>query len=240
MKRKAIGLLSRFQFIDLAQAVIVPSVDRKAWLRNYLLRAVKGGKFPSYRYFRGALPVIYGVERGLDTSPPVGREKLGKYIKSSCKGNDEAINVDAALSLFDLVRPNEYRAFDHQERVLPLGFKRAATIGLKVELLKGDEIIFQFPYPRLDRLDDYTIRVMLSVIHHAYAIGDYENAVVELADLSSELDSLTARRLRLPRVRSPRIIRIDRSNIISLDDLAPEVQSVHDLLLELGDEPDPI
>lgn len=175
----------------------------------------------------------------MDASPPVSRSQIEHYVKASCNGNYEAINVSASLALFDLVRPRGYRAFDHQERVLPLGLKRTASIGLKLELLNADEVIFQFPFPRADRLDDHTVRVMLSVIHHAYAIGDYENAEVEMADLSCEEGNSVTRRERLPKVRSPRIVRLERKNIISTDDLAPEIQSVHDLLLELGDDPDP-
>ncbi|RVL44488.1 hypothetical protein CN138_14615 [Sinorhizobium meliloti] len=239
MKRKAIGLLNRIQFIDLAQAVTVSSAARKAWLRKYLHRAVSGGKFPSYRYFRAAIPTIYGVVRGLDPSPPVGRVELERYVKADCKGVDEAINIDAALTLFDMVRPRCYAAYDHPPRNLALGLNRIAAIGLQHELVKDDELIFQFAYPRRERLDDHTIKVLLSIIHHAYAVGDREAAVVELADLSCDFETVESRRDRLPKVRSPRIVRLSRDDLISLDDLAPEVQSVHDLLLELGDEPDP-
>lgn len=239
LKRKAVGLLNRIQFIDLAEAVTVSSVARKDWLRTFLHRAVRGGKFPSYRYFREAIPTIYGTTRGLDPSPPIGRDELERYMKVACNGVDEGINIDAALALFDTIRPLAYTAYDHPQKTLPLGLKRTAAIGLNCELVKDEELIFQFPFPRRSRLDDHTIKVMLSIIHHAYAVGDREDAVVELADLSCNFVTAESRRERLPQVRSPRIIRLSRDDLISLDDLAPEIQSVHDLLLELGEEPDP-
>ncbi|TRL38046.1 hypothetical protein [Rhizobium straminoryzae] len=237
-KKKAVGLLNRIQFIDLAQAVTQSPVARREWLRAYLQRALKGGKFPSYRYFRNAIPTIYGVKRGLDPSPPVGREELKKYVGAACNGIDEAKNVEAALTLYDLIRPRGYLAYDHEPRHLALGRSRQAAIGLQVELVREEELIFQYPYPRRSRLDDHTIRVLLSIIHHAYAVGDREGAFVELADLSCDFETAETRRLRLPSVRAPRIIRIHHDEIISLDDLAPEVQNVHDLLMELGEEPD--
>lgn len=239
MKRKAVGLLNRIQFIDLAQAVTVPSTDRKDWLRKYLHRTVRGGKFPSYRPFREAIPTIYGVARGLDPSPPVGRKDLERHVRSACKGVDEDINVDAALCLFDLVRPRGYVAYDHPPRNLPLGLNRTAAIGLECELVKDEELLFQFPLPRRTRLDDRTITVLLSIVHHAYAIGDREAAIVELADLSCEFETSESRRDRLPRVRAPRLVRLSRADLMSMDDLEPDIQSVHDLLLELGDEPEP-
>lgn len=238
MKRKAIGLLNRIQFIDLAQAVNIPHRDRKDWLRTYLHRAVRGGKFPSYRYFRDAIPTIYGVKRGLDLSPPVGRSEVERHVKNACRGTDEERNVEAALCLFDLVRAQKYAAYDHLPKDLPLGLKRYATIGLNCELVKDDELIFQFPFPRKTRLSDGVIRVLLSIVHHAYAVGDREGAAIELADLSCEAGP-AAHRERLPNSRSPRIVRLAERDLISQDDLGPEVQSVHDLLLELGDEPDP-
>lgn len=239
MKRKAVGLLNRIQFIDLAEAVTVSPVGRKDWLRKFLQRAVSGGKFPSYKYFRDAIPTIYGAMRGLDPSPPIGRDELERYIRIACNGVDEAINVDAALTLFDTIRPLTYIAYDHPQKTLPLGLKRNAAIGLNCELVKDDELIFQFPFPRRSRLDDHTVKVMLSIIHHAYAVGDRENAAIELADLSCDFDTTESRREKLPRVRSPRIIRLLKDDLISLDDLAPEIQNVHDLLLEIGDEPEP-
>lgn len=239
MKRKAVGLLNRIQFIDLAQAVTVSPPRRKEWLRKYLHRAVDGGKFPSYRHFRNAIPSIYGVSRGLDLSPPVDRKSLEKHIRIACSGVDEGINVDAALTLFDLVRPLRYLAYDHPPRNLPLGLKRTAAIGLEFYMVKDETPIFQFPFPRRERLDDHTITILLSIIHHAYSTDDFEEARVELADLSCDFETSESRRERLPRVRCPRIVRLPKESLISMDDLAPEIQSVHDLLLELGDEPDP-
>ncbi len=240
MKRKAVGLLNRIQFVDLAQAVTVPSSGRRDWLRTYLRRAVRGGKFPSYRYFRAAIPTIYGVRRGLDPSPPLDRKALEKHIRLACKGTDEALNVDAALALYDLIRPEGYLAYDHPPRNLPLGHKRVAAIGLECELVKDDELVFQFPFPRRERLEDRSITVLLSIIHHAYAVDDREGAAVELADLSCSSESAASRTERLPKVRSPRIVRLQQGELISMDDLAPEIQSVHDLLIGLGEEPDPV
>ncbi|WP_143038430.1 hypothetical protein [Nitratireductor aquibiodomus] len=164
---------------------------------------------------------------------------MEKHVKLACRGTDEALNVDAALTLYDLVRPKEYLAYDHPPRNLPLGHKRVAAIGLECELVKGDELVFQFPFPRRERLEDQSIKILLSIIHHAYAVDDREGAAVELADLSCDFEEAASRKERLPSVRSPRIVRLKENDLISMDDLAPEIQSVHDLLLDLGEEPDP-
>lgn len=237
-KRKAINLLNRIQFIDLAQAVTVSRSGRKDWLREYLRRALRSGRFPSYRYFRAAIPTIYGVQRGLDLSPPVARTALEKHIRQACNGIDEAINVDATLTLFDLVRPVGYAAYDHLPKNLPLGLSRTAAIGLEVYLVDDQQVVFQFPYPRRGRLEDRTIEILLSIIHHAYAVDDFEAAAVELADLSCDGLWSPSRKDGVAEVRSPRIVRLPDSSLISMDDLGPEIQSVHDILLEIGDEPD--
>ncbi|MGV0879923.1 hypothetical protein V6767_22595, partial [Martelella sp. FLE1502] len=83
-----------------------------------------------------------------------------------------------------------------------------AAIGLEYELVKGDDLIFQFPFPRRNRLDSHEILVLLSIIQHAYAIGDREGAIVELADLSCSLTAEEASPERMPKVRDPRIIRL--------------------------------
>ena len=105
--------------------------------------------------------------------------------------------------------------------------------------MKDETPIFQFPSPRRERLDDHTIAILLSLIHHAYSTDDFEEAQVELADLSCDFETPDSRRQKLPRVRHPRIVRLPKESLISMDDLAPEIQSVHDLLLELGEEPEP-
>lgn len=237
-KRKAVNLLNRIQFIDLAQAVTVSRPGRRDWLREYLRRALRSTRFPSYRYFRDAIPTIYGVQRGLDTSPPISRTALEKHVRQACRGTDEIINIDAALTLFDLVRPTGYAAYDHPPKNLPLGLNRTAAIGLAVYLVDDSQLVFQFPYPRRSRLDDRTIQILLSIIHHAYAVDDFEGAAVELADLSCDGFGPRSRKDGLAEVRSPRIVRLSHSALISMDDLGPEIQSVHDLLLEIADEPD--
>lgn len=116
-----------------------------------------------------------------------------------------------------------------------LGLRRKAAIGLKTYLVDGGHLLFQFPYPRLERQSEHILNLLMSMIYHTYAIGDFEGASVSIADLS-RIDNLSASSSKFPRARQPRIVRLETKNLISMEAMTPDIQSVHDLLLELGDE----
>lgn len=236
LKRKVRSLLNRFQFIDLATAVSKQSSHRKTWLQGYLARSVKGGAFSSYRPFRNALATIYGVQRPLDPSPPVNQWLIEHFIRKECKGRDEDMNVDAATDLFSLVRPQNYKAYDHPRQSLALSLHRKADIGIAHYVVKGEELIFQFAYPRKSRLETDITDLMMSMIYHSYAVGDFSDAQIEIADLSCPELTPAQKRERIRTERDPRIIRLNRKHLISMDEMEPHIQSIHDLLIEIGDE----
>lgn len=235
-KRKVNSLLNRFEFIDLATAVSQPQSNRKEWLRKYLNRSLaKKGRFKTYKPFRNAIPTIYGVTRELDPSPPVSRKHLEIYVEKACKGTDVDMNVEAALTLYDLIAPEKYTAYDHEPRDLPLGLQKRASIGINTYLVQDDTVIFQFANPRRVRLKPDVLILIMSMIQHTYAVGDFENAVISIADLSTKGAGSTSKE-RMPSVRAPIIRYLDRADLISMDDMAPIIQDVHDLLIEIGNE----
>ncbi len=234
--KKAVSLINRIQFIDLSLAIAQSSSNRKDWLRNYLNR--KQGKFLTYEPFRKATPTIYGVSRPLDLSPPVSRADLERSLRAACNPDDADMNVSAALTLFDLARSQIYSAYDHDPRSLRLGLDKYAAIRIDQYLVKDDEAIFQFPYPRRNRLDNRVLKLMMSMIHYAYVVGDFSEARVEIADLSCEDAYLVSAGERLPSVRAPRILRMTADDLVPRELMEPEIQTVHDLLMEIGHEPD--
>lgn len=240
LKRQVTNLLNSIQFIDLAQAVNQPRSERKDWLRRYVFRRLdKKGRFSSYAPFRNAIGTIYGVTRGLDPKPQMEWEEFEPYLIKSCAGKDVDMNVSAGRALFDLVRCPENAAYDYPAQALPLGQKRFAVIGLRHYIVRDEEAIFQFPYPRRSRLSDQDYELMMSLIHYAYAQGDYANAQIEVADLSCVGSGKRKGLSDESGPRDPRIIRLAQSRLISKHDLELEVQNVHELLLEIAEEPDP-
>lgn len=203
---------------------------------------MKGGDFATYKPLRNAYATIYGVQRGLDVSPRVEWPELRKALIKACKGKDEEMNVSAAKVLFDLVRSKDYAAYDHPKQDLSLGLRRKAAIGISMYLVEKDTVVFQYPYPRRNRLDADVNNLMMSLIYHSYARGDFADAVVEIADLSctgsAYFKSKDGVRRKSP--RDPRLVRLEPNDLIQLDDLTPHVQNVHDLLIEIGEEPDPL
>ncbi|ULB08732.1 hypothetical protein ORIO_02120 [Cereibacter azotoformans] len=79
---------------------------------------------------------------------------------------------------------------------------------------------------------------MASLIYYSYVIGDYSQATVEIADLSAEYATVRVDGRRQTGPRVPRILRWDPAELLSLEELEPEVQDVHRILLMIGDEPD--
>ncbi len=236
--RKVKGLLGRIQFVDLAVAMAQPVAMRKDHLRSYLDRALAGGRMSSYEQFRRAIPNIYGVTRGLDLSPPPTLEQLQTDIKRACKGKDEKMNLEAATALFEFIRPLNYQTYDHPEASLPLGPGRRAAIRINHYVVDKDELRFQFVYPRRSPLNEEVMVRLLSMIQHTYAVDDYSIGHAEIVDMSCDQTIGPRGGVRLSEERNIRIRSLGEGELISMKDLAPDVQSVHDLLIEIGGEPD--
>jgi hypothetical protein len=235
-KQRIAGVLKRFQFIDLARAVAATGLERRAFLEKYTNRPT--GRFSTYSPFRKCIGGAYGVERALDTSPRLGRPELETAIRKACKGFDEGMNVDAGLCLHDLLAQDDYSAFDHPERSLRLADDRFAAFGLGHYLVRGDEAVFQFPYPRRTRLTDFEFLVMMSLIQFAYVRDDFESAVVEICDLSCIESSIRLDGRRVAASRSPRVLRLPVGGALEKAELEAEIQDVYTVLMALADEPE--
>jgi hypothetical protein len=235
---KVKSLLARIQFIDLANAIAVPAHKRKDHLRAYLSRAMVEARMPSYEHFRRAIPDIYAVELPLDLSPPLTLDEIHRQLKSGCHPSDLARNMEVADLLFGLVRNRGYRCYHHPAHDLPLGPSRKAQIRINHFVVDGDRGVFQYVYPRREELVGTQLQVMLSLVHHNYVDGDFVDSDVEIIDLSCPSVFGPRGGRQTSGVRNPRIIKMVPSDLISRKDLQPEVQSVHDLLLEIGNEPD--
>lgn len=234
-KQKIASLLKRIQFLDLSAFVSTPRGERETNIREYVDRPK--GAFPTYEPFRNCTQGIYGVRLGLDMSAPLSRAQLEYAIRRACKGRYEAMNLAAAASLMDLLEKNPFSgAYHHEAKSLPLGTDRKCAFRLGCYLVRDEHAVFQFPYPRRSRLSDQQLHTMLSFIHYAYAVDDYSEALIEIADLSAETNYiyLDGRRQQAP--RCPRIFKMPPTGPISREMLQEEVQDVHEILMRLSEE----
>lgn len=236
--RKVDSLLGRIQFIDLSIAMAKPAIQRKDHLRAYLGSALLNRPLKSYEQFRRAIPSIYGVSRGLDLSPPPTLAQLKSDVTRACKGKDTDMNVDAVEDLFNFVRPLGHAAYDHPAQSLQLGPKRTAAIRINHYVVDSDELMFQFVSPRRKPVDGDVLDLMLSMIKHSYAVDDYETDRIEIVDMSCDTEFGPRGGIRYSDDRNIKIQTLKEGSLIPMADMAPLIQSVHDLLLEIGKEPD--
>ena len=78
----------------------------------------------------------------------------------------------------------------------------------------------------------------MSLIHYGYVRGDFEEARVEIADLSCEEVSVRVDGRRQPAPRTPRILALGDGDLIGRQDLQTEIEDVYRILLRIADEPD--
>jgi hypothetical protein len=233
--KKVVGLLSRYNFIDLAAAISKPRSGRKSHLQAYVDRSRKA-RFQSYEPLRRSVATIYGVERGLDPSPRLDFEQIQPGLEKECKGKDIEMNVGAGRCLFDFIRPRGYRAYHHDEQGLRFGPDRVVAIRIQHYVVDGDRAVFHYVYPRREPLTGQQIQLMLSLIYHAYVRNDFAEAGVEIADLSCDHVAGPRGGARLSEERSPCLHRLSMDELLTRDDLQSEVQNIYDLLIEIGNE----
>lgn len=235
-KKQRVGtLLKRFQFIDLARAVTATGQNRKTFLREYAF-----GKAPlaSYEPFRKCLDGLYGVTRDFDPSPRPTSEEALSAVRRTCRGKDEDLNLEAARSLLELIGDRPFEAYEHHlPQSLRLGPDNKCFFRLEHYLVRDGKAVFQFPYPRRTRLSDRELDIMLSLIHFAFARGDFEGAEVEVADLSCAVRTIRSAGVTVRGPRAPRLIRLDPTAVIDRTELQNEIDDVYRVLMELGDEP---
>lgn len=224
-KDRAQRILRRFPFTDLAIAVTRTGSNRRAVLRQF----VKGRPPASYQSTRDAAQLVYGVKQPVLEPTIAEWEEIEAFVRRAAKPSDVERNLDASKSLLDLVRPQSYRAFYHEPQVLRVRLLHRVSFGLSFYCLDGDRLIFQYPQPRKRYLTDDTVAVMLSLLHHSYVVGDFAQAEVEMADLGLGQGADE---------RAPRIRPLARSDVLSLDELRPEIEDVYGVLQELAEEDD--
>jgi hypothetical protein len=222
-KDKARNLLNRFPFTDLSIAVARTGSKRENFLRAF----VETSTAQSYKWVREATGLIYPVTLPLFPTPMLTWKEIEIILRNVTPPHTVEINVTAGKELFDLVRPHKYQAYPHDENVLRIGHNQVVFIGLNFYVVDGDRLVFQYPQPRAQPVfDNHVAAVMMSIIFHAYAFGDYADADIELADLSAE---------DRKGPRNARIRRIGRNEIIGRDELTKEIEDVYRILRALVD-----
>ncbi len=112
------------------------------------------------------------------------------------------------------------------EQFIHIAPGRIVKIGLNFYLVELDRVIFQFVQPRADaRVDDRVARTLMSLVHYAHVFGDFENATVEMADLSA---------IEQVGERAPRFHTLGAADLMSREELNAEIDNVHWLLAHLA------
>lgn len=109
-------------------------------------------------------------------------------------------------------------------------------MGVEHYIVDGDRGAFQFVYPRRKRLEGNLPDILMSLIHHNYVDGDFDEFGVEIVDLSCEPVLGPRGGFTSGGERSPRILSLSSSTLISRADLNHEANTVYEILLELGRE----
>jgi hypothetical protein len=222
MKSKAEKLLERFPVTDLALAITYRGSNRE----RFLTRFVDSFTPQSYRAVRDASPQIYNVQTPLFALPPPTWQDVEKKIRRIAGRFNAERNVDAARHLRKLISARRFTAHPIPEQFIHIAPGRIVKIGLNFYLVEQDETIFQFVQPRADaRMDESVARCLMSLVHYAYVFGDFENAVVEMADLST---------IERGGERVPRFHRLSSGALLSRSQLNSEIDAVHSLLEQIA------
>jgi hypothetical protein len=223
---KARNLLSRFPIIDLAHAVVLNGSKRRAFLSRFVDTITT----QSYTPTRSAAPMIYASQKPMFEMPQPTWDEVERYIRKSARPEILDMNLEASRALFDFVRSQEYLATDCDPQALRVRLKNIVPINLSFYVTQGDRLIFQFPLIRKTSLTDDAIRVLGSIIHHAYVQGDYSFGEIEVADISC-----------MPKSdhRAPRIRSIPSSEILDREALTDQIGEVYEILETLAARPPP-
>lgn len=226
---KARNLLNRFPVTDLARAVARTGSRRRAFLADF----VENFTTLTYVPTRDAASMIYGAQIPLFETPLDQWPAIEKFLRETSHPRVLEMNVEASDHLFKLVRPKHYVATKCDEQVLRVGLNQVVPIYLRFYITDGERVIFQFPQPRLDCLTGTESRILGSVIHHAYVIGDFAlaGAEIEIAELGR------AEGAKHPEPREPRIQLVPRDEIFDLAQLTDQIQDVYTILREIAARP---
>ena len=220
---KVQNLLRRFPIVDLARAVALDGINRKAFLSQF----VNGYTTLSYSPTREAAPMIYGAQKPLFEMPPEPWLAIERHLIDTTRPDILDMNLEASRQLFDLIRSQNYIATECDVQVLRVRLKQSVNIGLNFYVTQGERLIFQFPQLRKTTLSENALHMFGSIIHHSYAQGDFASAEIELADIGYLPDS---------KQRTPRIRRVPSSCILDRSALTERIEEVYDLLRDLAIE----
>ena len=195
--------------------------DRRFFLEEFVRQFIRA----SYQPTRDSAHMIYGVEEPLIHIAPEPWSAIELHIKNICDPRILEMNLTASKLLFDFVRERNYRATYYPVQDFYVGPHRSVPIGISFYVTEGDRLLFHFPHPRHNSLSDRAVQILGSIMYHAYAQGDYENAEIEVIDLGCPPKS---------KQRQPRIRYIPRDKILDLSKLKEEIQTVYALLWELA------
>ena len=223
-KRKVQSLLRRFPVSDLAIALSKNPTARRAFLRKFVTTSPTLSYVPS----KDAASVVYGVQKPLFEMPVEKWESIEESLRRSCRPDLLDMNLLATRALFDLIRPKEYKATECEPQLLRVQLQRAIKIELSYYITDGDRVIFQFFQPRSSTFSDESLTLLGSIIHHAYVVGAYEEAEVEIANLCAPAP-------RCP--RNPTIVNVPRGDIFGLPELTERINEVYELLGEIALNP---
>lgn len=221
---KADRLIQRFPVTDLALAVTYKGEKRERFIQRFVDQFTT----KSWRSVREHAHLIYNAQpplAGMELPPPHWSE-IENQIRRSAGKNNAAANVNVARLLKDLIATRKFKAFQTPEQFIHLAPGKLVKIGLTYYLVEDQRLIFQFFQPRADaRVDCHVVRALMSLVHYAYVFGDFEDAQVEMADLSA---------LHPGGDREPRIHVLQRSDLMSREELNSEIDNVHSLLEKIS------
>lgn len=235
-KKKIAGLLKRYRFVDFAEAIATPPHLRKFKLKNYIDREDRG-RWRTYSGFMALIPDIMGVPRGLDDTR-LTFDDVTEGLKARCHKDDLEFNTEAASCLWHFASDKYEAAYgDHHKRDLRIAPDRTIEMGVKHYVVDQSRGAFQFVYPRKSRLDGGLIDVMLSLIHHNYVDGDFDEFDVEIIDLSCEPVIGARGGVSTGSIRDPRVITLDGGRLLPRDELNHQANDIYRILMEIGNEP---
>jgi hypothetical protein len=221
---KAQSLLRRFPIVDLAKAVFLTGSERRAFLERFVATSTTMSYMPT----RDVFAMIYAAQGPLLESAPEPWNIIERQIRRLARPDIIDANISASKILFDFIRSQHYVATQCNVQVLRVRLLQVVKIQLGFYVTEGDRLLFQFPIVRRECLDDSAIRVLGSVVHHAYAHGDFVDAEIEIADISCQKGS---------NERYPRIRPVPRVEIYDRESLTDPIADVYAILAEIATRP---
>lgn len=216
--------LRKIPATDLARIAPLPRNVKKLELKKFDLFKPR----KSYRVVRKILPWLYALDLPLFSLPQEGWERIETEIRSRAKADfvDSCLEVAQLIWKLNLSRKTVAAPF------LPppfyIGPGHNVQFGVQHICEISGRLLFPFVQMRRKHALDMTgLGILASMMREAYVFGDFENAGIEIIDLS------------IPRRMNARQVRIyyaDDLPKFSLLDLNEMVLEVFAVIAEIEDE----